>query len=623
MTDEQKSLVTFGSDIELKSLGNGIWHLKGALVLFGNGAERDFDTDFFTADADYDLDENGQGESSVYFNHGMDVVIGKTRLGEGKAKLTKDRRAVWIEHHLSEAKEYDSMVLELIQRRKVEEGKNWGWSSGVPGHLVEREHQGKGRKVKNWPLGNDASITLIMNDWRQSLIDVNQIERTNVKSLLKQPEAQTPEASVEAVGAASDGAHGLSDKKSMEVHVMSEQPTQPDDNSSPADNAMKTALDALKNQQDGFEKKFEESHKKMDQVLKFMEDSPMIRNSGYFTVDGGAADKAIKSVGDLMVSVARKDMKRLTEIYEMKLQSTGSGPEGAYIIPETTLQGLGLDISLLSGLSGMVRRVPTPTPSGKAPIRNYRVTPSGGSSASASGIASQKRAEGAAYGDETMLLDELHYDTSDFASGVVKATREQMKAASMIEMLLKAAIAEDVGNREERSILRGTGAGEPLGILNWDGKVLVEEDTDNTFVAADSDEMMAHLLAKGNTKISWVYHNSIYTSIAPFVRENTAVAGNRGQTISTMFHGYPHMTSQHLPLLGTNGYIVLGDWDKYVVFEFEGLYIFFTEHRHADEGKVAWYFGKNIDGKPIMPDAVILADGTWELSPFVVIKNKT
>lgn len=622
MTDEHQSLVTFGSDIELKSLGNGIWELKGALVLFGDDAERDFDDDFFSADeTDYDLDETGQGESSVYFNHGMDAVIGKTRLGEGKAKLTKDQRAVWLKHRLNEAKEYDAMVLELIKRRKAESGKNWGLSSGVPGHLVEREHTNKGRKIKNWPLGKDASITLIPNDWRHTLLDVNQIERTNVKSLL-QPEAQTPEASPEAVGAANAEAQPQTETIKMEVHVMGEQNGQQDGNP-PADNAMKAELDALKKQQDGYEQKFIESHQKMDKILKYMEDSPMVRQGGYFTVDGGAADPQIKSVGDLLISVARGDMKRLKDIYEVKLQSTASGAEGGYLIPETTLQGLGLDISLLSGLTSLVRRLPVPTPSGRAPVRNYRVTPSGGSTASASGIASQKRAEGAAYTEETMLLDEIYYDTTDFASGVCKATREQMRAARMIESLLRTAIEEDVSNREERAILRGTGAGEPLGILNWDGKVLVEEDTDNVFVAADSDEMVAHFLAKGNTKAMWTYHNSIYTSISPFVRENTTVQGNRGQAISTVFHGYPHMATQHLPLIGTNGYIVLGDWDKYVIFEFEGLYIFFSEHRYADEGKVAWFFGKNIDGKPIMPDAVILADGTWELSPFVVIKNKT
>lgn len=622
--EQLDTLVLYGSEVKAHDDGR----IEGHLVLF-NAPDASSMRDVFTKSTDFDIDPTSD-RSTVLYHHGFDPVLKRKRLGTGKAEIGVDEVGVWIKHQLDLRDEYEAAIHQLAQKGKL------GWSSGVPGHLVERKAiEDNAHLVTLWPLGKDASLTPTPADPRnvvgtlKSITDIESMSLEDaIKSLLKEPEALDPEASNEAGSAAKDytTSNASTDDADVsntktEVRVMSEQDTQQE---APADagqdNAMKTELAALKTQQDGFEKKFEESHEKMDKILKFMEDSPIISRSGYFTVDGGKADPEIKSVGDLLISVARNDVKRLRDVYEIKLQSTASGDQGGYLIPETTLTNLGLDISLLSGLTSRVRRVPVPTPSGKAPIRNYRVTPAGsGQSASASGVASQKRAEGGSYGNETVLLDEIQYDTTDFASGVAKATREQMRAAAMIENLLREAIAEDVANREEWAILRGTGAGEPLGVLNWAGLVLVTEDTGGAFAAADSDEMVSHFLAKGNPNPMWTYHNSIYTSLSPFVRENTTVQGNRGQMVSTVFHGYPHMPSQHLPLIDTDGYIVLGDWNKYVIFEFEGLYIHFSEHRFIDEGKVAWFFGKNIDGKPIMPDAITLADGSFQLSPFVAM----
>lgn len=624
-----------GSEVELKHVSGTLYEASGALVYFGNGLkDADFVKDFFAADTDYDLNPDGSGEATVYFNHGKDAVIGKNKLGHNqqKAKLSKDDRAVWISQHLDIANAYDSMVVELIQKRQAI-GKNFGWSSGSVNHLVEREAQADGSmKIVKWPLGADASITLIPADWRQTLIPAAELKPTNAKSLLDMvsgseseqsasSEAQeaedvetSPSAKTETVTTNTDNKQST---KQTEV-IVTDNPTQQEEDANVDETKMNDRLTTL-------ESRMNENGERMDKILKIMEDAPRHMVGGYYTVDGGDADPNIKSVGDLAISIARKDLKRLKSVYgASKTQNTLTGSEGGFLVPETTLTDLGLDISLVSGLTARCRRVPVPTPSGRAPVRNYKTTPSGsgGASASASGSTSQKRKEGESYTKETVLLEELIYDVSDFASGYFKATRMQMSAAPMIEALLREAIEEDVANREEWAVLRGSGNGEPLGILNWDGRVEIEEDTSNTFVAADADEMTSHLLETGTMNIAWAYHNSIYTHVSPLARPDNAVSGNRGSAPMTSINGYPHMKTQHLPIIDNDGYIVLGDWNKYIIFEYEGLYINFSEHRYADESKVAWFFGKNIDGKPILPSAVTLADGSFELSPFVIIADK-
>ena len=94
-----------------------------------------------------------------------------------------------------------------------------------------------------WPLGKDASLTPIPADPGNvvSVKSITEIESMSledaIKSLLvaNEPEAQTPEASIEAVGAAENGNYttssnsytnvDLSNNKSREIQVMTDNQT--------------------------------------------------------------------------------------------------------------------------------------------------------------------------------------------------------------------------------------------------------------------------------------------------------------------------------------------------------------------------------------------------------------
>lgn len=373
-----------------------------------------------------------------------------------------------------------------------------------------------------------------------------------------------------------------------------------------------------------FVKRFNAFEQKMSKVLDVMENAPRIANSGFYTHDGGSADPNIKNIGDFVMALHRRDFDRLKSVY--KAQSEGSGPAGAWLIPNETLIGLDMPLTLTSGIGNLVRRVQVSAPAGESVIRDYSRVPTAaaGNTASAQGIESQKRSENSSYGEETVYFEMLQYRVTDYASGKMIASRELMEDAPAINSYLREGVQEDVANREEYGILRGNGVGQPLGVLNWPGTIEVEEDNDNTFAAADMDEMVSRLLRGNGSRIAWVYHNSIYTKIAALERgTGGAVLHNIKDALPNFLSGYPQFMSQHLPQIGTTGYNVLGDWSRYILFERGGLYINFSDQRYIDDGKVAWFFGKRQDGKPAMTSAVTLADGTFTLSPFVKIKNKT
>ena len=132
---------------EVKSLGDG--KFGGYLVRFGDASVTDLDGDYFTADTDFDF-ADGQ-RTTVYYDHGLDPVLKRRKVGEGSLK--RDEAGVWLEFQLQRRDEYEQHIEALAKKGKL------GLSSGTAPHLVERVREGKANRIIAWPLGIDASVT--------------------------------------------------------------------------------------------------------------------------------------------------------------------------------------------------------------------------------------------------------------------------------------------------------------------------------------------------------------------------------------------------------------------------------------------------------------------------------
>lgn len=137
---------------EMKALGNGV--VGGYLVKFTNADTPDLTGDFFDAKTDF----GPHRQSLVYYQHGLDDVLGVKRLGSrysnGLAELKVDDVGVWIQLQLDMADEYEA----ALYSKPIKMGK-MGWSSGTASHLVRRSPAGKSYHIDSWPLGLDASLT--------------------------------------------------------------------------------------------------------------------------------------------------------------------------------------------------------------------------------------------------------------------------------------------------------------------------------------------------------------------------------------------------------------------------------------------------------------------------------
>ncbi|MCI0726431.1 MAG: phage major capsid protein [Chloroflexi bacterium] len=143
------TVVAYGG--EIKAVGDGV--IEGYLVRFGGPEDTDLVTDYFDARTDF----GPHRKTLVYYDHGLDLVVGIKRLGprEKLAGLKIDEVGVWIQAQLDLRDEYERAIYDLARRNKM------GWSSGTASHLVKRVpvNGGKAHWIASWPLGLDASIT--------------------------------------------------------------------------------------------------------------------------------------------------------------------------------------------------------------------------------------------------------------------------------------------------------------------------------------------------------------------------------------------------------------------------------------------------------------------------------
>lgn len=365
---------------------------------------------------------------------------------------------------------------------------------------------------------------------------------------------------------------------------------------------------------------------RMDELtatLKRFEQEPALRNSGYTTVDGGTKDPNNKSFPDFLLAVMRKDDRRLRHIYHAaKDMSEGSGIAGGYLVPTEYLSPL-LEVEAeVSPLIGRCTRVPVKSDHGRWPALDQYFAPTAGSgnTAFAGRVTATPKAEGAALAETQPQLVELEW-TIHKEGGYVEVSNELIAdSPTAIDVLLRRLFGVAIAAKKERHILRGSGAGEPLGILNAACAVASTTTTNDAFAWSDALKMRSRFKKVGGEPC-WIIHPGVWPDIGAF--EVSAGSGgvfqaNLQTSLGSNLIGYPIFESEHMPQANGDD-VILADMKGYLLFEKEELSIAFSEHAAFTSDKGTWRFTARFDGQPWLKNAITLADptGSYTVSPFV------
>jgi HK97 family phage major capsid protein len=354
----------------------------------------------------------------------------------------------------------------------------------------------------------------------------------------------------------------------------------------------------------------------VDVLIKRLENTPGIDAAGLVTNAGGTSDKNIKTFGDFLIAVKRKDDKRLREVYKsIKTLEEDGGASGGYLVPEEFRTELLAMPAFMNQVAGLATRVPVGTDAGSYPALDQFAAPTAGvgNTAFAAGANLAATAESGTLPNNEPSFEEIQWRVHKIGDLVYVSSELMADSPQSIEGILRSLFQIAISAKEEFFALRGTGAGEPLGILNSSAAYAMATVTNGVFAYQDAANMISRFhqyLSPGR----WIMHPSVFPDVA------TWEIGTSGAGLGKLadFGKGDAIFSEHMPQANGDD-VLLADMRAYVFFDRQAMTIDFSEHAAFTTDRVVWRVKERIDGMPWLKNTITLADpdGSYTVSPFV------
>lgn len=559
-------------------------HLQGYGIVFDS---IDLHGEKFTKETNFFIE--GINSVPVLWSHNLKEIKGIL----GKATISQiDDVGVLFDIIIDRSNRYMQLVKKLVETGRV------GLSTGALPQTAEKE----GNVIKSWQIGEISLtetpaefLTLSLEEVKHFADMLNEVSSESSDESYKLEELnQTEKAEIEFENIEIIGEQKMENIETPQV-----------------ENAYEKTMKALE--------------EKLEKVMGILESTPAGK-AGYVTSDGGKADPTIKSFGDYLLAIRRGDEVRLKNIYgAMKDLGESPGTAGGYLVPTEYGSQLIQAAAFNNPIYSKVNKVPVARESGTYPALDQYFTPTAGAgnTAYAAGVAPSFTAAGAEFSETQPTFSTLQWRLNKMG-GVTEVENELIEDSPFaIEALLRGLFQVAISARNERNILRGTGVGEPLGILNSPVAVGISDNTTGKFKWEDVGAMYARFKGMGGSPV-WIVHPSVWPQIMTMNNSSVVVQqSNLGGAPSNMINGFEVVTSEHVPQLGNNGAVILADLSAYVMFEKAGLSISYSEHVGFKRDVGVWKFRIRNDGKPWLQAPITLADpqGSYTVSPFIYIVN--
>ena len=178
---------------------------------------------------------------------------------------------------------------------------------------------------------------------------------------------------------------------------------------------------------------------------------------------------------------------------------------------------------------------------------------------------------------------------------------------------------------EEYTFLQGTGAGQPLGVINAGATVTVARTADSpTFGIQDVTGMVQ--AAHGDNllwHISRFQMDNLLRMNGPSGNASYVFLPNAREGVPATLMGYPIEWTEKLPAPGTAGDVVLADWTYYLIGNRQATTVESTNIERFRYDETSWRAVHRVAGRPWMSAPWTLADGSNQISPFVILGDKS
>lgn len=179
--------------------------------------------------------------------------------------------------------------------------------------------------------------------------------------------------------------------------------------------------------------------------------------------------------------------------------------------------------------------------------------------------------------------------------------------------------------QEDYTFLRGSGAGQPLGVLNAGATITVNRQSDSPRVTfPDIANMMTNFLPGGMGM--WIASQTLMADLLTMNGPSgnpSYLWGSAQAGVPNTLLGYPIIFTEKLPAAGNDGDLLLIDPTYYLIGDRQNTTIDVSVHNRFEYDQTTWRGVHRVDGQPWLSAPITYSDGTTQVSPFVKLGVKS
>jgi HK97 family phage major capsid protein len=211
-------------------------------------------------------------------------------------------------------------------------------------------------------------------------------------------------------------------------------------------------------------------------------------------------------------------------------------------------------------------------------------------------------------------------------TGLFPASDEMMRNVTFLGQEVRQLFGEEFSFKCQNLAIRGSGAGEALGILNANCKVSVAKETNQkakTILTTNLSKMWARFTGR-RTNAAWFINRDVNPELdALSITAGTGALEPRFITYDSQgvlrIKGAPVIEIEQCETLGTEGDIILADWSQYVCADMGDIQEAMSIHVDFIYGQQLFRFTYYFDGQPRWKSAITPFKGSNTVSPVVVL----
>lgn len=250
------------------------------------------------------------------------------------------------------------------------------------------------------------------------------------------------------------------------------------------------------------------------------------------------------------------------------------------------------------------------------------------------GIQAYWTAEGGTKTQSKPVLGETTLKLHTLAT-LVPVTEELLEDAPAMGAYLNRKVPEKMDFKISDAIVRGTGVGMPLGLLNSPALVTVSKESGqaaDTLNVTNLAKMWGRLPVQSRRNAVWIMHPDAEAVLPLMTLSNQPIYLPPGGVSGAMYGslwGRPVIPHQTAETLGDLGDVMLVDFTQYLSVtktgngrDANGMKSDVSIHLWFDQDMVAYRFTIRVAGQPWWASAIAQRDGSNTQSPFVVLEAR-